>query len=92
MNFRRSLSPFAALALAAILSLSGCKSSTPPAQNQTAQQPAAAQPAADQSAAAAPASSSAPAPARRLHAVHIGRFQHTAASSPSAASGGRRPS
>jgi hypothetical protein len=70
MNFRRSFTSFAALTLAAMLSLSGCKSSTPPAQDQTAQtaqQPAAGQPAADQSAASAPApapTSSAPAPAR----------------------------
>lgn len=71
MNFPRSFSPFAALALAATLSLAGCKSSTPaPAADQGAQQPAAGQPA-DQSAAtpaAAPAASgttaSAPAPAK----------------------------
>ncbi|MDE3201917.1 MAG: hypothetical protein KGN79_13465 [Acidobacteriota bacterium] len=55
MNFRRSIKPFAALALAAVLSLSGCKSNTPAAQDQTAQQPAAGQPAADGSSAPAPA-------------------------------------
>lgn len=60
MNFPRSFAPFAAVALAASLSIAGCKSNTPPpaaGQNAQQQQPANGQPGADQSAAgpAAPA-------------------------------------
>jgi hypothetical protein len=59
MNLHRNLVPFAAVVLAASLSLAGCKSSsTPSAQQQTAQQPAAQQPAAGQPESSAPASPS----------------------------------